>query len=94
MKGPVCHLCRPGPVRFSISSALEIYYNVKKETPDLKDKTGRILTSDTDKANILNEHFTSVFTNEPLNNVPTPLAYDGEKMSDLYNITEKQASWH
>jgi hypothetical protein len=30
-----------------------------------------------------------VFTNEPLNNVPTPLAYDGEKMSDLDITTEK-----
>jgi hypothetical protein len=63
----------------------------KRKTPDLKDKTGWILTSDTDKANILNEHFTSVFTNEPLNiNVPTPLAYDGEKISDLYITIDKQ----
>ena len=42
----------------------------KTTIPDLKRKDGTVATEDKDKAEILNEQFTSVFTKEDTNNLP------------------------
>ena len=60
----------------------------KQGIPPLTTKCGSTVESDLDKAKVLNEQFTSVFTHTEYTSVPyeTPLY---EKM-DLINITEKE----
>ena len=52
--------------------------NSKTTIPDLKRKDGTLTSDDKEKAELLNEQFTSVFTDEDITNIPTidPLPVD------------------
>ena len=43
---------------------------MKKEIPNLKKKDGTLTENDQEKADILNEQFTSIFTKEDIDNIP------------------------
>ena len=47
------------------------------------------MTTDNDKANIMNNYFSSVFTIEQLNNVPQLIQYEGNIL-DTFNFSTKE----
>jgi hypothetical protein len=73
------------------------YINAKTKVRDkvanLNDGKGGVAVSDGEKANILNEYFASVFTQEDLENIPEPVIQASKQnMSELQNmvVTEEQ----
>jgi len=52
---------------------------VRQSVADLKDDTGQVLSDNTAKASALNNYFTSVFTKEDTENVPTLESVDTEQ---------------
>lgn len=62
---------------------------VKSGVADLKDEKGTAQSEDNTKADMLNAFFSSVFTNEDVNNVPVlEERVDGEELSDTYFTEE------
>ena len=61
---------------------------VKNTIGPLKDKTGSIISSDEGMANILNEYFTSVYTEEDTSEIPiVPIVYRGNNPLRKIEIT-------
>ena len=51
--------------------------------PDLRVNDNTICTTDREKADALNSHFSSVFTNEPGGALPEVVNYQGEPMAEI-----------
>ena len=61
---------------------------VKTNIGPLKDRTGSIISSDEGMANILNEYFTSVYTEEDTSEIPiVPIVYRGNNPLRKIEIT-------
>ena len=63
---------------------------MKQEVADFEDpQSGEIVTSDVEKANILADYFTSVFTKEPPGNIPT-ITQRSNELIDTVKIDEER----
>ena len=61
---------------------------IKNNISPLKDLEGNLVTSDFEKAELMNKYFTSVFTTEELSTIPEPvIKYEGTRPLDRINFT-------
>ena len=62
--------------------------SIKSSLGPLKNKEGKVVSNDGEMAEMFNEYFVSVFTNENTSNIPTvPIKYEGSNPLSEINIT-------
>ena len=64
--------------------------STKANIPNLQRKDGSMATTDEEKAEVLNQHFSSVFTREDTSNIPDFNPHPCNSILDKINITEDQ----